>query len=144
MLIAVVIATLSWGLAATFDKIGLNSMPDMAATSAVVVRQIIGLLVVCIWSAFTGLHKEIRRVPSSAWLQLGISGTFGVGIGGVAYFYAAQSGQISNVAVFCSGYPILTLLLAVPFLREALTWHKALGTLLVIGGLAVLSSAPGG
>jgi bacterial/archaeal transporter family protein len=144
MLIAVLITTVSWGLGGVFDKLGLDSMPDMPATSAVVVRQTMALVALGIWLSVTVSLKELRRVPASAWVYLAISGIFGVGIGGIAYFYAVQHGEISTVVVFCSGYPMLTLLLAVPFLREAVTWPKGVGTLLVVGGLVLLSVSGAG
>ena len=144
MLVAVVITTVSWGLGGIFDKLGLDSMPDMPVTSAVALRQAMALVALCIWLSFTVSLKELGRVPSVAWMHLAISGILGVGVGGIAYFYAVQHGEISRVAVFCSGYPMLTLLLAVPLLREAVTWPKGVGTLLVIGGLVLLSAGGGG
>jgi len=139
MLTAVLIATVSWGLGAVFDKTSLNSMPDLPIVSAVVVRQAIALAALCILGAFNGSLREVRKVPTSAWVLLCISGAFGVGIAGVAYYYAVQHGEISRISVFCSGYPIITLLLAVPILREALTVPKVVGTVLVVSGLVVLS-----
>lgn len=139
VLLAVLVAMFSWGLAAIFDKAGLNAAPDMSPISGVVVRQCIALVALCIWALAAGAVEQVRRVSAVAWAYLALSGIAAGGLGQAAYYWAAQRGDISLVGVFCAGYPIVTMLLAWPLLREAITWHKALGTVLVIAGLVVLS-----
>ncbi len=138
LIVAVIVTTLSWGLGQLMDKLGVSSLTDTPTSAAVLLRQAMALGMLCVWGGLTGKIKDVRRAPRRAWALLAASGCLGVAVGGVAYYYALGAADISAVAVFTSGYPLVTLVLAAVVLNERLSIMKVVGTLLVLGGLAVL------
>lgn len=57
----------------------------------------------------------------------------------VMFFLAVSNAEVSRVVPISSAYPLITALLAVLFLNEALTATRAGGMLLVVAGVAILS-----
>ena len=138
VIVAVIVTTCAWGLGQLMDKLGVSSLANAPTPAAVLLRQAMALGMLCAWGGLTGKIVDVRRVPRRAWLLLAASGSLGVTVGGLAYYYALGAANISSVAVFTSGYPLVTLVLAAIVLGERLTIPKVVGTLLVLGGLAVL------
>ncbi len=139
VVVACVVAIVGWGVGGVIDKVALNTMSGMSPLTAQFFRFSVATVALWICGLFTGFYGEVRRLSRRAWLYIVLSGFFGVGVGGATYLYAVQLGEVSKVAVFSSGYPVLTVFLAVPFLGEKLTWNKVVGTLMVVGGLMILS-----
>jgi len=138
VIVAVTVTTCAWGLGQLMDKLGVSSLADAPKPAAVLLRQAMALGMLCAWGTVTGKVRDVRRVPRRAWLLLAASGSLGVAIGGLSYYYALGAADISAVAVFTSAYPLVTLVLAAVVLEEHLGIMKVLGTLLVLGGLAAL------
>ena len=138
LILAVIVTTLSWGLGQLMDKLGVSSLAETPTAAAVLLRQAMALGMLCAWGGLTGKIKDVRRAPRRAWGLLAASGVLGVAVGGVAYYYALGVADISAVAVFTSGYPLVILVLAAMVLNERLSIMKVTGTLRVLGGLAVL------
>ncbi len=139
VLIGCLIAIISWGVGGVIDKVALNTMSGMSPLTAQFFRFAVATLALWICGAFTGFYGQVCRLSPRAWLYIVLSGLFGVGVGGATYLFAVQLGEVSEVAVFTSGYPVLTVFLAAPCLGEKLTWNKLVGTLMVVGGLMMLS-----
>jgi transporter family protein len=139
VIVAVVVTTFSWGISQLMDKLSVDSLDQMSEANAMLARQVMALGMILAWGAVSGKIRDIPRAPLRAWVLLAVSGGMGVAIGGLAYFFALRAGNISTVAVFTSGYPLVTLILAAIILGERLTTMKVVGTLLVLGGLTLLS-----
>ena len=112
---------------------------EFGSFSLIYVMRISGLLIVVLylWITRTNPWKGIplRFVPIA--LLIGLFQASGLGF----YALATQVGQVSiAVTAFCA-YPIVSMLGGVLLLRERLVTRQAVGLVLAIGGLFVLSIA---
>jgi transporter family protein len=62
------------------------------------------------------------------------------GLGFPLFYLALSGGEVSKVVVITATYPVVTVLLAAWFLSEPLTIKTALGTVLAIIGIVLLST----
>lgn len=53
-------------------------------------------------------------------------------------FKALRSGEVGKVMPVTAGYPVVSVVIAVPLFAEVLTAERAIGTALVVGGIAIL------
>lgn len=85
---------------------------------------------------FTGKFAALSHIPSTRALGL-IFGTFiGIGIGESLLVTAYRHIDVSQAyPISMSGYPLVTSLLALLFLREHITWGTLIGAVLVVGGV---------
>ncbi len=134
-----VITLLAWGGASIFDKLALNSMKGLSSLAAVIIRMMFAVLGVFIIALCTGNVDEVSDIKPITVLYLALSGVFGAVIGQGAYYYAAKSGQVSKIVAFTAGYPLVTVVLAIAFLHEPLTWRKIAATAMIVGGLIILA-----
>lgn len=135
-----VITLLAWGGAAIFDKLALNSMKGLSSLAAVIIRMMFAVLGVFIIALCMGNVDEVFAIKPITVLYLALSGVFGAVIGQGAYYYATSTGQVSKIVAFTAGYPLVTVLLAIVFLREPLSWDKIVATVMIVAGLVILAS----
>ncbi|MFT3980099.1 MAG: EamA family transporter [Ferruginibacter sp.] len=121
-------------LTAIFAKLGVANINSNLATG---LRTIIVLLM--IWSIIfmKEEYKGIQTLTRQNIIFLCISGV-ATGLSWLFYFKALQLGKVSQVAPVDKLSVALTILLAVIFLGESLTWRSALGAGLIIAGTLVL------
>ena len=81
--------------------------------------------------------KGIGELSNKTWFFLGISGV-ATGLSWIFYFKALQMGEVSKVAGIDKLSLALTIIFAVIFLGETLTWKSALGAGLIITGTLFL------
>jgi len=136
-----VITLLAWGGASIFDKLALNSMKGLSSLAAVIIRMMFAVLGVFIIALCMGNVDEVFAIKPITVLYLALSAVFGAVIGQGAYYYAAKSGQVSRIVAFTAGYPLVTVVLAIAFLHEPLTWRKIAATALIVTGLIILASS---
>ena len=135
-----VITLLAWGGASIFDKLALNSMKGLSSLAAVIIRMMFAVLGVFIIALWMGNVDEVRTIKPMTVLYLALSGVFGAVIGQGAYYYATSTGQVSKIVAFTAGYPLVTVVLAMAFLREPLTWNSIVATVMIVAGLIILAS----
>lgn len=75
--------------------------------------------------------------PKKNWIFLTISG-FATGLSWIFYFKALQIGEVSKVAGVDKLSLALTIIFAVVFLGESLSWKTAVGATLIIAGTLFL------
>jgi transporter family protein len=121
---------------AILAKVGIAGVPSNLATA---VRTTVVL--VFAWGMAIGLgeHRELDKISRRSLVFLVLSG-LGTGISWLAYFRALQLGPASRVAPIDKTSLALTLVLAVTFLHEPLTWRLGVGVgLIVVGALLTIS-----
>ena len=110
-----VLTALIWGFAPAFEKFGLSGSIDPYL--GVVIRTIPIAVIGLVGLTFMG------RLPSIA--------TF-------VFYSALKSGEASVVVPITATYPLVAFIVSMAFLGESFTWQKAVGILLVVGGVVML------
>jgi len=121
-------------LTAIFAKIGVTHVNSNLATA---IRTVIILMVAWGIVFFRGEYKSLHTLSKHNLFFLVISG-LATGLSWIFYFKALQLGKVSQVAPVDKLSVALTILLAVVFLGEAISWKSAIGALLIITGTIVL------
>jgi transporter family protein len=81
---------------------------------------------------------RIEFVPGIGWTILSVM--FAIG-GLVTLYIALATGEASKVVPISASYPAVTLIFSAIFLKERLTAARAVGVLLVIGGVILVTAA---
>jgi len=118
------------GLGVT-GKLALKTLswPDLILWTAV------GYLLVAIVLAVIG-QTAVRITTGTGWAML----SAGLAIGGlIALYIALGAGPAGSVVAISAAYPAVTVVLAALFLAEPLSPGRALGTGLIIVGVAIVS-----
>ncbi len=123
-------------LTAIFAKVGLENVNSNLATA---IRTIVVLVLIWLIVFFRNEYKGIGELSQRNWIFLGISG-LATGLSWIFYFKALQKGEVSKVAGVDKLSLALTIILAILFLGETLTWKTSMGTVLIIAGTLFLIS----
>ncbi len=122
-------------LTAIFAKIGVENVNSNLATA---IRTVVVLIMIWLIVIFRNEFKGIAELSHRNWFFLGISG-LATGLSWIFYFKALQMGEVSKVAGIDKLSLALTVIFAIVFLGETLTWKTAAGTgLIVIGTLFLI------
>lgn len=125
------------GITAILAKCGIRKADSDVATA---IRTAVVLVFSWIIALFAGGWTEIAEISSEAFLFLVLSG-LATGASWLCYFRALQKGEITAVVSIDKLSTVLTILLALVFLREGLTWGKVLAVILI--GTGTLLMVPG-
>ncbi|MCZ2082719.1 MAG: EamA family transporter [Flavobacteriales bacterium] len=121
-------------LTAIFAKVGVENVNSNLATA---IRTVVVLVMIWMIVFFRNEYKAIGELSSRNWIFLTISG-LATGLSWVFYFKALQMGEVSKVAGIDKLSLALTIIFAVIFLGETLTWKTAVGAGLIIAGTLFL------
>ncbi len=116
-------------LTAIFAKIGVENVNSNLATA---IRTVVVLVMIWLIVFFRNEYKTIGELSTRNWIFLGLPLIF--------YFKALQMGEVSKVAGVDKLSLALTIIFAVIFLGETLTWKTAVGAALIIAGTLFLIS----
>ncbi len=124
------------GITAILAKCGIRKTDSDVATA---IRTIVVLLFSWLMVLITGTWTGIAEIEGKTLLFLVLSG-MATGASWLCYFHALQKGDINKVVPIDKSSTALTILLALIFLQEGLTWGKAVSILLIgVGTLLMLS-----
>jgi transporter family protein len=121
-------------LTAILAKLGIRGVDSNVATA---VRTAVVLVFAWGLVALQGNLGAVAAFGRSTWTFLVLSGV-ATGASWLFYFRALQAGPASLVSAVDKGSLALTILLAAVFLGEALTLRTALGSGLILAGIAVI------
>ena len=121
-------------LTAIFAKVGVENVNSNLATA---IRTVVVLVMIWLIVFARDEMKGIAQLSSKTWFFLGISGV-ATGLSWIFYFKALQMGEVSKVAGIDKLSLALTIIFAVIFLGETLTWKTAFGAGLIIVGTLFL------
>ena len=123
------------GVTSILAKCGIRKTDSNAATA---IRTIVVLLFAWTMVFIVGSQKTISQISPKALLFLILSG-LATGASWLCYFRALQLGDVNKVVPIDKSSTVLTILLALIFLGEGITWLKgaalaliAVGTFLMI------------
>lgn len=129
------------GITAILAKCGIRKTDSTVATA---IRTIVVLLFSWMMVLITGTWTGITQISGKTVLFLVLSG-LATGASWLCYFHALQHGDINKVVPIDKSSTILTILLALIFLHEGLTWGKAVSIVLIgLGTLLMISRKEAG
>lgn len=118
------------GLTSILAKCGIKRTDSTVATA---IRTVIVLIFSWLMVFVSGSQKQIGSMEEKTLLFLILSG-LATGGSWLCYFKALQLGSINKVVAIDKSSTVLTILLALVFLREPITPATAAGVLLIAGG----------
>lgn len=130
-----IIAMVFAGLTSVIAKAGLK---NVASDTGLAVRTSFVFFLIWLNILVFNNTKDFANLTKRDILLLGISG-FTTTISWIFYYRAMKVGNVSEIALIDKGSIIITLALSFFFLNEEFTWKIALGGLMIIGGLLILT-----
>lgn len=121
-------------LTAIFAKVGIEGVDSNLATA---VRTLVVLVMAWAIVLVTGVQGGLASISAKSWVFLVLSG-LATGASWLCYYRALQLGQASLVVPIDKLSLVITLVLAVVFLREQLTARGVVGAVLVTAGAIVM------
>ncbi len=115
------------GITAILAKCGIRETDSDVATA---IRTIVVLLFSWLMVLITGTWTGITGIDGKTLLFLVLSG-LATGASWLCYFHALQKGDINKVVPIDKSSTVLTIFLALIFLREGLTWGKTVSVFLI-------------
>jgi len=131
----VLLTALFWGLWGFFLKFATSYISPLS----IFAYQFVGSLLIIIIALLTQWSKFDFNAKGVSYALL--AGLFG-GIGGLFFLYAMKHGKASVVMSSANViYPIVTIVLAVLFLREMITLREGIGIFLALSAIGLLATS---
>ncbi len=118
------------GLTSILAKCGIQKTDSSVATG---IRTVVILFFSWIMVFLVGSQSTISELSAKTWVFLILSG-LATGASWLCYFRALQLGNINKVVPIDKSSTILTMLLAMVFLHEGITWMSGAAMLLIAAG----------
>lgn len=115
------------GLTAVLAKCGIKKTDSDVATA---VRTVIVLIFSWLMVWIVGSASTITEIDTRSWIFLVLSG-MATGASWLCYFRALGLGDVNKVVPIDKSSTVLTILLALIFLGEQITWIKAVAVVLI-------------
>lgn len=130
-----IISMIFAGLTSVIAKAGLK---NVASDTGLAVRT--SFVFFLIWLNILAFNntKDFANLTKRDILLLAVSG-FTTTISWIFYYRAMKIGNVSEIALIDKGSIIITLALSFFFLNEEFTWKIAVGGLMIIGGILILT-----
>ena len=122
------------GLTSILAKCGIRKTDSTVATA---VRTVVILLFSWIIVWIVGSQNQISQISGKTLLFLILSGA-ATGASWLCYFKALQLGDINKVVPIDKSSTVLTILLALIFLGEGISFQKALAVLAIAAGIFLM------
>ena len=119
---------------AILAKIGIDGVDSNLASA---IRTIVVLALAWGMVFLTNSAGGISSISTRSWIFLILSG-LATGASWLCYFYAIKIGDVSKVVPIDKCSLVLTIIFAVIFLGEALTWKTVVGSILLLAGALVM------
>lgn len=130
-----VLSAVAAGVTLVFAKAGLGEVPSHLANTirtAMVLGLSLAILIV------SGEHAGLSKLNSRTWWMLSLS-ALATALSWLAYFKALSLGAATPVTAIDKASLVVTMVLAVAFLGEALSIRTGVGVVLIVAG-AILAS----
>lgn len=124
------------GITAILAKCGIKKTDSDVAAA---IRTVVVLLFSWLMVLITGTWPQITNISGRTLLFLVLSG-LATGASWLCYFRALQKGNINKVVPIDKSSTVLTIILALIFLNEGLTWSKIVSVILIGAGTMLMIS----
>ncbi len=135
---AVLAASASYALAATFSRRYLRGHPPLLQAAAVVATAD-----VLAWGAVLAAERPVHlpALPAT-WAAVVWLGVLGSSVAYLLYFYLIDRWGPTRTSVVTYVFPLIGLILGIVFLRERADWRLLAGSVLVVAGIAAVNLRP--
>ncbi len=130
-----IISMIFAGLTSVIAKAGLK---NVASDTGLAVRTSFVFFLIWLNILVFNNTKDFANLTKRDIALLAVSG-FTTTISWIFYYKAMKVGNVSEIALIDKGSIIITLALSFFFLNEQFTWKIAVGGLMIIGGILVLT-----
>jgi transporter family protein len=130
-----IISMIFAGLTSVIAKAGLK---NVASDTGLAVRTSFVFFLIWLNILVFNNAKDFTNLTKKDILLLGVSGLTTT-ISWIFYYRAMKVGNVSEIALIDKGSIIITLALSFFFLNEQFTWKIAVGGLMIIGGILILT-----
>jgi transporter family protein len=131
------LTAICWGVGGYFEKKGLH-LGNLSPTMGITIRTAVALMI--LGAGSFPQWKSVAQAGPRALLSMVIGGGVVAGAAGMLCFYTAIKGApLGKVMPIAFTSPLFGALMGLAFGGEALTWKTALGTLMTIGGIILLT-----
>ena len=134
----VIFALISMGFAGLTSVIAKMGLKNVSSDTGLAVRTLAVVIVVAVNAFFFQSAKDFKNLSGSDIAILSFSGVT-AGLSWIFYFRAVKLGDVSQVALIDKGSIVITVILSLLILNEKFTWQTAVGGILIIAGLLVLT-----
>ncbi len=135
--ILALLTAMAWGIGGYFEKKGLH-LGGLSPQMGITIRTAVALVVLAAVSF--PQWKTLPQAGTRSILMMVIGGGIVAGSIGMLCYYAAINGApLSKVMPIAFTSPLFGVLMGILFGGEPLTWKAALGTVLTIAGIVVLT-----
>lgn len=131
------LTAMAWGIGGYFEKKGLH-LGGLSPQMGITLRTAVALLIL---GAVSLPHwKTLPQAGTKAILMMVIGGGVVAGSIGMLCFYAALKGApLNRVMPIAFTSPLFGALMGILFGGEPLTWKTAIGALLTLAGIVILT-----
>lgn len=133
--LAVLAATISYAVSATFSRKHLRGQPPLLQATMVVL-----IADALVWLAIPIAERPFK-LPSLfiTWFALAWLGLLGSCVAYLLYFYLITTWGVTRASLVTYVFPVIGLLLGIIFLGEAADWRLVVGSALVVLGIVVVN-----
>jgi transporter family protein len=133
LIAALLIATvLCWGLTPIIEKIGLTKVSPIVG---ITIRSITITVILVVITILTGDIKDIINTDVKSISLFSLSGILAGLLGMWTYYQILKMGATSKIVPLTATYPLVTAMLGILILGEAVTLPRIIGTVLIVGGI---------
>lgn len=136
--LAVVVAAISYAVAAIFSRRALSGTPPIVIGAMQMSWSTLLLLPI----ALLVERPTLASIAPGAWFAVGWLGLLGSGIAYILYFGLIQRVGATRATTVTYLGPIVAVILGVLFNDETLHWTLIAGMVLIIGGAAIVNRRP--
>ena len=131
-----ILATLTWGIVPLIEKMGLAKIPVYQSLFFRFAGLFFGLFCLVVFK-FSEIKQAIVKVPDG-WYYLAIGGFLASFVGQIFFYNALKTGEVSKITPIVGAFPIVSFILGVIILGEAITVPKIIGLMFVVAGVGLL------
>ncbi len=132
------LTAMAWGIGGYFEKKGLH-LGNLTPQAGITIRTAVALLILSAVSF--PQWKTIPQAGPKALTMMVLGGGVVAGAVGMLCFYAALKGApLGKVMPIAFTSPLFGAMMGLAFGGEPLTWQTAIGTLMTIGGIVLLTA----
>ena len=126
------LAACVWGVVPILEKIGLHKVVPL---TALFYRSFGVLLGIFLLGAFVLKPADFKVIDMKSLFVLVLSGFLASVVAQVFFYHGLKIGEVSRVVPIAGSFPLISFILGVFILGEAITPMKLVGILLVISGI---------